>query len=99
MRFVVLIGNRPGTEAARKAMHPAHIDYIAAHPEVLIAGPVTDGDRPPPFEGMWVVEAPDRDTVRALMENEPFFRAGYRATIHIHDFAPPPMFDHLFARD
>ena len=98
MRFVVVVENLPGTDEARKAMHPAHLAYIAAHPEVLIAGSVHGEDAPPMFEGMWIVEAPDRDAVQTLMEAEPFYRAGYRAAIHIYVYAPPPMFDHLFSQ-
>ncbi|MBU1175617.1 MAG: hypothetical protein KKH72_09470 [Alphaproteobacteria bacterium] len=96
MRFVVVVENRPGTDDARKALHSAHLDYIAAHPEVLIAGSVHGGDRDPKFEGLWVVEAKDREAVHVLMEAEPFCAAGHRAAIHIYEFVPPPMFDYLF---
>lgn len=99
MRFVVTVENLPGTEDARKSMHPAHLDYIAEHPEVLIAGSINPAGEPLVFEGMWIVEAPDRATVQALMEDEPFFRAGYRKAIHIYEYVPPQMFDHLFGHE
>lgn len=98
MRFVVVVENRAGTEDARKAMHKAHVAYIADHPEVLIAGSVHGGDDAPRLEGLWIVDAPDRAAVRALMEAEPFYLAGFRSAIHIYEYVPPPLFDHLFEK-
>ena len=30
------------------------------------------------------------------MEAEPFYLAGFRSAIHIYEYVPPPLFDHLF---
>lgn len=79
-RWVVIFQDHPEMLAIRadQSRRDAHVAYARAHPELLIGGglkPDVDGA----FCGaLWVVEAPGRAEVEALILDDPFYVAAYR---------------------
>jgi len=67
----------PGTDARREANREAHLAYWQAHGDsVVTRGPLLsdDGER---HEGsVLLLDVPDMPAARALVENEPFHKAG-----------------------
>lgn len=72
--------------ALRQQHLQAHIDWLDTHKDVvLIGGSLRDepGDARP-VGGLWIVEAPSRAAVEALLQTDPFWRCGLRERVEIH---------------
>ena len=80
-RWAVIFKDEPGMMDIRadRARRDTHVAYAVAHPELLIGGglkPEPQGD----FCGaLWVVEAPDRAAVEALVRADPFYEPDLRS--------------------
>ena len=72
-----------------RALHmPAHLAYLAAQGERLVAaGALREAEDSAPLGGLWIVEAADTAGVRALCEADPFWRAGLRRSVRISHWA------------
>ena len=83
-KFVVLFEDNPGTGAeVRKKHMPDHLAFLQRHADSIeAAGPLlaADGEM---AGGLWLVEAPDRDDVQALVEEDPFWSTGLRKAVRI----------------
>ena len=85
-RWVVIFSDAPEMLAVRadQTRRDAHVDYVRAHPELIIGG----GLKPAPNEdfngALWVVEAPTRSDVETLIKNDPFYFPEWRSyNIHV----------------
>ena len=84
MRFVVLFEDNPERAAARAQLMPDHLAFLGRHASsMLAAGPLADAGDGAAAGGMWLVEAPDHDAVRTLIETDPFWPTGLRRSVRI----------------
>jgi uncharacterized protein YciI len=72
--------------AARQAVHPEHAAYLyelADRGTLLLAGPLVGENG-----GLLIYEVADRDELRAVLDREPYLRAGFVARSHIRQWEP-----------
>jgi len=77
--FAVRLHDRPGMAARRRELLQAHLEWVAAHEGLLrVAGSLRESPEATPVGGLWVVRAPDRAAVEALIATDPFTTGGLR---------------------
>ena len=79
MLFAVILRNRPG-QAELGALHrDQHIRWLDEHKDVVrVAGSLRETYDATPVGGLWVVEAPSKEAVLALLVTDPYFTCGLR---------------------
>lgn len=78
--FAVRLHDRPDTSELRKQLLQAHLEWVAAQGDSLrAAGSLRESPEATPVGGLWVVRAPDKAAVAALIETDPFTTGGLRA--------------------
>ncbi|MCA0177860.1 MAG: YciI family protein [Proteobacteria bacterium] len=78
--FAVRFEDRPGCGELRRTLLAAHLAWAATHAEVLrVAGSLRTEPSATPVGGLWVVRAPNRAAVEALIAIDPFTVGGLRA--------------------
>jgi len=78
--FVIRLHDRPGAGELRKQLLRAHLEWVAAHGDTLrAAGSLRDSPDGTPVGGLWVVRAPSKAAVEALIATDPFTTGGLRA--------------------
>ena len=83
MLFAVMFEDAPGHAETRKARMPAHLAFLDTHADrISAAGPLLD-DAGAPDGGLWLVDAPDKASVEALVRADPFWPTGLRAGVRI----------------
>jgi uncharacterized protein len=82
--FAVLLEDRPGASDLRARHIAAHLDFLDASAAIISAGPLFDGEIA--AGGLWLVLARDEHAVRALVEKDPFWPTGLRASVRILDW-------------
>ena len=84
MLFAVIFTDRPGQSALRSDHLQAHIDWVAAHQaHVRVAGSLREEPGQVPKGGLWIVEAPSKDSVHQLMQSDPFWTCGLREQVEV----------------
>lgn len=84
MLFVVLFTDKLGQAALRAAQLAAHIAWVDAHKEeVLVAGSLRENLADVPKRGLWVVQAPDKAAVHALVQTDAFYTCGLRLSVEV----------------
>lgn len=84
MLFAVLFADRPDQGALRAEHLQAHIDWVAKHQDtVRIAGSLREEPGQTPKGGLWIVEAPSKDSVHQLMQSDPFWTSGLRESVQV----------------
>lgn len=84
MLFAVLFEDHDDKAAMRQRHMADHLAFLERHAgSVQAAGPLTDSADDRPAGGMWLVDAPSADQVRALVEEDPFWPTGLRKSIRI----------------
>ena len=84
MLFAVLFTDKPGHGALRQTHLQAHIDWVAQHRHtVLVAGSLRDEPDQVPRGALWVVDAPSKAAVYALMQTDPFHVCGLRERVEV----------------
>jgi uncharacterized protein YciI len=82
MHFAVLFEDNPAKSDLRQQHMQAHLAFLAENAaQILAAGPMFDAEQG--AGGLWLVEAPDQDTVEALVEADPFWPTGLRASVRV----------------
>ena len=83
MLYAVIFTDDPARSAARAQHMAAHLAFLERNARhITAAGPLLGGT----LGGLWLVEAPDRDAVQALVEEDPFWPTGLRQAIAIHEW-------------
>lgn len=83
--YAVRFHDKPGAGELRRQLLQAHLEWVAAHQDqVRVAGSLRDTPDGTPVGGLWVVRAPDKATVEALIATDPFTTGGLRAAWDIH---------------
>jgi hypothetical protein len=79
MLYVVRFSDRPDRLATRKEFLAAHIAWLDKHKDMIL---VPGSLRPEPGQdavgGLWVVEAPGKNDIEALIQTDPFWVQGLR---------------------
>lgn len=75
MLFAVVFTDKPDHGALRAEYLAAHIAWVDANKEqVLVAGSLRENPADVPRGGLWVVQAPDKAAVHALMQTDLFLQ-------------------------
>lgn len=84
MLFAVIFTDKPDHGALRAAHLQAHVEWIAEHQDtVLRAGSLRAEPQANPKGGLWIVEAPSKDSILELMQTDPFYACGLRQQIEV----------------
>lgn len=83
MHFVVLCRDKPGHQEVRLANRPAHLDWLKAHPEIVVAGPFLSDDGQAMTGSMLIVEAETQATVEAMLPADPYAKAGLFEAVEV----------------
>lgn len=84
MLFAVLFTDKPDHGALRAQHLDAHIRWVAQHQDaVLVAGSLRVEPGQVPKGGLWIVEAPSKEAVLALMKSDPFHTCGLRQGVEV----------------
>lgn len=84
MLFAVIFIDKPGHGQLRAQHLEAHVAWVAAHRDaVLVAGSLRVEPGETPKGGLWVVEAPSKAAVLALMQSDPFYTCGLRQGVEV----------------
>lgn len=82
--FVLRFTDKPGTAEIRQQYLPAHLDWMAKHIDVVLAGgSLRTESGTVPVGGMWIARAVDKASLQALLETDPFWMAGLRDKVEI----------------
>jgi uncharacterized protein len=85
MLYAVRFFDNPDRLAIRQQYLQAHIKWLDEHKEtVLIGGSLRDAPSADPVGGWWLVDAPNKETVEALLRTDPFWRHDLRQGCEIH---------------
>jgi len=78
--FAIRFHDKPGAGELRKQLLQAHLEWAAENAEMLRAiGSLRESPEATPVGGLWVVRAPDKAAVEALIATDPFAIGGLRA--------------------
>ena len=84
MLFAVLFTDKPAHGALRAEQLDAHVQWVAQHQDtVLFAGSLRVEPGDVPRGGLWIVEAPSKEAVLALMQTDPFWTCGLRQGVEV----------------
>ncbi|GAA4560632.1 YciI family protein [Pseudonocardia xishanensis] len=70
----------------RMAVRPEHRDYLAGLPELVVAGAWAPEE---PVGGLLVFRAADKADVQAIVDADPYSKAGVVADVQIREWVPP----------
>ena len=84
MKFVVMFEDNAGVgDEIRSRYMQDHLAFLEQHSELIeAAGPVYQSDGSG-AGGVWIVEADGADTVRNLVEADPFWPTGLRKSVEV----------------
>ncbi len=78
--FAIRFHDRPGAGDLRQQLLQAHLEWVAAQGDALrVAGSLRESPEATPVGALWVVRAPDKAAVEALIATDPFTTGGLRA--------------------
>ncbi|GAA0907609.1 YciI family protein [Pseudonocardia zijingensis] len=72
--------------ALREATRPTHRDYLRGLDELIVAGAWAPSEAP---GGLLVFRAEDKAAVQAIVEADPYKKAGVIADVQIREWVPP----------
>ena len=81
--------DKPGEESttARQDLLAVHLEYVETILEqILVAGPLYDDDGETLVGSLFIYRTGDVAGARALLENDPYFEAGFWAEIRFNPF-------------
>jgi uncharacterized protein len=70
----------------RMDTRPAHRDYLAALPELVVAGAWSPGE---PAGGLLIFAAADKAAVQGIVDKDPYSLAGVVTNAEIREWVPP----------
>ncbi|MGC3983631.1 MAG: YciI family protein [Pseudorhodoferax sp.] len=83
MPFAILFFDKPGAEALRAELKPAHLDYLNAHEDALLAGGAVLDEEGRAIGGLLVVDAQDRAAAERFIGGDPFRQGGLFASVRV----------------
>lgn len=92
MLFIVKLTDKVGALEIRQKHLEDHRRWLAAHAaQVIVSGALRETPDGQPFGGLWIVEADSKPTVEKLIETDPFWVNGLRATCEIWHWSRPDL--------
>jgi len=95
MRWIAIFTNKPNTDKLFKEHFDAHMEYFANCPEISLAGSITPRGEEHSTGGVWIIKGLDYDMAMALIERDPFFKAGMRDRVDLYSYRVAPQFEDL----
>ncbi|MCF7547730.1 YciI family protein [Pseudonocardia sp. WMMC193] len=83
--FAVIYTYTDDTDTRMQA-RPKHRDYLAALPELVVAGAWSPSE---PAGGLLIFRAADKSAVQKLLDADPYAEAGVIANVEIREWVPP----------
>ena len=84
MLYAVLFQDNDEKGAMRTRYMAEHLAFLERNSgQIRAAGPLTDTQDSTPAGGLWLVEAPDVQDVRGLIEVDPFWPTGLRKSVRV----------------
>ncbi|MET3918984.1 uncharacterized protein YciI [Variovorax sp. OAS795] len=83
MPFVIIALDRPGAQALRTALKPAHLDYLIAAQHKMLAGGALLGDEGRAIGGLIVLDTEDRQAAETFAREDPFNSGGLFASVQV----------------
>lgn len=86
---VVVCTDKPGAEttAARQDVLAVHLEYVETILDrIMVAGPMYADDAETLIGSLYIFNTGDEAEARALLENDPYFKADFWAEIRINPF-------------
>lgn len=89
MLFAIHMLDRPGSEALRAEVGPAHKEFVGRHLDAMyLGGPLLADDGQQMVGSLIVMDFPDRAAAVAFIGEEPYNRAGLFESVTIRAFGP-----------
>ena len=84
MPYFIETFDKPDHQPVRQANRPAHLEFLAENSKLLLAcGAKLNDDGSDGGGGIYIVDVDTREAAQALIEADPFFKAGLFADIRI----------------
>ena len=84
MMFILLFEDNEEFAEKRQQHMSEHLKFLTCNKKnIHSAGPLRDSENGLPAGGIWIVEADDKEQVRALVEQDPFWPTGLRKVVKI----------------
>ena len=88
MLYAVFFEDDPAFSEMRMRLMPQPLDFLERNAErICAAGPLRNAADGSSAGGLWLVEAPDRASVVALYENDPFWPTGLRRKVTVCEWS------------
>ena len=88
MLYAVLFQDNDEKAEMRTRHMAEHLAFLERNSgQIRAAGPLTDTQGATPAGGLWLVEAPDVQDVRRLIEADPFWPTGLRKSVRVLSWA------------
>ena len=83
MPFAIIAHDAPGTEALRGQLRQAHVDYLRAHVELILAGGALLDEGGRPVGGLLIIDTDDRQTAESFSAADPFRTGGVFGRVQV----------------
>jgi uncharacterized protein len=78
--FAIRFHDKPGCGDLRRELLQAHLEWVATQGDAIrVAGSLRESPEATPVGALWVVRAPSKAAVEALIATDPFTTGGLRA--------------------
>jgi len=85
MLYACICQDKPGSGDLRQQTREAHLDHLRGHAGAVVsAGPLLSDDGTTPVGSLLIVEAQSVDAARAMMEADPYAKAGLFERIEVY---------------
>ncbi|WP_293765997.1 YciI family protein [uncultured Aquitalea sp.] len=80
--FIIQFTDKPGCGDVRQKHLEAHLAWLDRQAEcILLAGSLRETVTSAPYGALWLMEADSREAAQTLLEEDPFWQAGLRASV------------------
>jgi len=85
MLYVCICKDKPNASELRQETRETHLEHLRAHAGAVVsAGPLLSDDGATPVGSLLIVEAGSVDAARAMMEADPYAKAGLFESIDVY---------------
>ena len=88
MLFMVAAFDKPGMLETRLRVRPEHLDYLKSLGDSIKLGGGMLSDEEQPLGSLLIIEAADRAAVEALLDGDPYSKAGVFERVDIRPWRP-----------
>ena len=88
MLFMIVAFDKPGMLETRLRVRPEHLNYLKGLGERIKMGGAMLNDDDQPLGSLLVIEAPDRTAIEALLNKDPYRKAGVFERVDIRPWRP-----------